>query len=67
MEGGGAAAALHHHALRPRFLMIRGVSDLADGEGNAGMKKLWRAYARDVAASYVIGLLRGGPVPRRQA
>jgi nucleoside phosphorylase len=62
MEGGGVAAALHHHMTRPRFLMIRGVSDLADGEGNADMKKRWRAYARDVAAAYVIGLLRDGPV-----
>lgn len=34
MEGGGVAAALHNHRLRPRLLMIRGVSDLADGEGN---------------------------------
>jgi nucleoside phosphorylase len=63
MEGGGAAAALHGHALRPRFLMVRGVSDLADAEGNAATKKRWRAYARDVAAAYTIGLLRDGPVP----
>jgi nucleoside phosphorylase/tetratricopeptide (TPR) repeat protein len=63
MEGGGVAAALHGHKLRPRFLMVRGVSDLADGEGNAAMKKRWRAYARDVAAAYVVGLLRIGPVP----
>ena len=34
MEGGGVAAALHGHVLRPRFLMVRGVSDLADAEGN---------------------------------
>jgi nucleoside phosphorylase len=63
MEGGGVAAALHSHRLRPRFLMIRGVSDLADGDGNAGMKQRWRAYARDVAAAYTLGLLMEGPVP----
>lgn len=63
MEGGGVAAALHSAMNRPRFLMVRGVSDLADGKGNAAMKKRWRAYARDVAAAYVIGLLRKGPVP----
>jgi len=63
MEGGGVAAAMHSHKPRPGFLMVRGVSDLADGKGNAAMKKRWRAYARDVAAAYVIGLLREGPVP----
>jgi nucleoside phosphorylase len=63
MEGGGVAAALHGHVLRPRFLMVRGVSDLADAEGNAATKRKWRAYARDVAAAYTIGLLRDGPVP----
>jgi nucleoside phosphorylase len=67
MEGGGVAAALHHHMTRPRFLMIRGVSDLADGDGNTAMKKRWRAYARDVAAAYAIGLLRDGPVPGSRA
>ena len=69
MEGGGVAAALHGHVLRPRFLMVRGVSDLADAEGNAATKKRWRAYARDVAAAYAVGLLRDGPVPaaRRSA
>ncbi|WP_437310270.1 phosphorylase family protein [Sorangium sp. So ce388] len=66
MEGGAVAAALHHHKLRPRFIMIRGVSDLADGEDNASMKKVWRAYARDVAAAYAIGLLRDGPVPAKR-
>jgi hypothetical protein len=59
----GVAAGLHHDIARPRFLMIRGVSDLADGEDNAAAKKRWRAYACDVAAAYAIGLLRDGPVP----
>ena len=62
MEGGGVAAGLHDDIARPRFLMIRGVSDLANGEDNAGMKKAWRAYACHVAAAYAIGLLRDGPV-----
>jgi nucleoside phosphorylase len=62
MEGGGVAAGLHDDIARPRFLMIRGVSDLADADGNAAMKKAWRAYACHVAAAYAIGLLRDGPV-----
>lgn len=62
MEGGGVATALQNHPVRPRFLMIRGVSDLADTEGNAATKKQWRAYARDVAAAYTLGLLHDGPV-----
>ncbi|WP_437600247.1 SAVED domain-containing protein [Sorangium sp. So ce590] len=63
MEGGGVAAGLHTDIERPRFLMIRGVSDLANGQDNAEMKKVWRAHACDVAAAYAIGLLRDGPVP----
>jgi nucleoside phosphorylase len=63
MEGGGVAAGLHDDIARPRFLMIRGVSDLANGEDNAEMKKAWREYACHVAAAYAIGLLRDGPVP----
>jgi nucleoside phosphorylase len=62
MEGGGVAAGLHDDIARPRFLMIRGVSDLANGDDNAAMKKAWRAYACHVAAAYAIGLLRDGPV-----
>jgi nucleoside phosphorylase len=65
MEGGGVAVALHAQRDRPRFLMVRGVSDLADGEGNAATKRQWRRYAADVAAAYVIGLLQSGPVPAR--
>jgi nucleoside phosphorylase len=68
MEGGGVAAGLHDDIERPRFLMIRGVSDLASGDDNAGTKKAWRRYACHVAAAYAIGLLRDGPVgnDRRQ-
>jgi adenosylhomocysteine nucleosidase len=63
MEGAGIAAGLH--AARPRFLMIRGVSELADAESNIATRKLWRAYARDVAAAYAVGFLRSGPVRPR--
>jgi nucleoside phosphorylase len=63
MEGGGVAAALHEDPQKPRLLMIRGVSDLADGEQNAEIKARWRGYACHVAAAYAIGLLRSGPVP----
>jgi nucleoside phosphorylase len=63
MEGSGVAAALHEDITRPRFLMIRSVSDLANGADNARTKEVWRGYACDVAAAYAIGLLRDGPVP----
>lgn len=62
MEGGGVAAGLHDDIARPRFLMIRGVSDLANSARNAEMKRRWRAYACHVAAAYALGLLRDGPV-----
>jgi nucleoside phosphorylase len=63
MEGGGVASGLHETVSRPRFLMIRGISDIADGPNNSEMKTAWRAYACDVAAAYTVGLLRDGPVP----
>jgi nucleoside phosphorylase/CO dehydrogenase nickel-insertion accessory protein CooC1 len=62
MEGASVAAGLHDDIVRPRFLMIRGVSDLADGEKSTATKKAWRSYACHVAAAYAIGLLRDGPV-----
>jgi adenosylhomocysteine nucleosidase len=64
MEGGGVASALHDTVEPPGFLMIRGVSDLADAADNGPTKARWRAYACDVAAAYAVALLRGGPLPR---
>ncbi|CAN92439.1 Hypothetical WD-repeat protein alr2800 [Sorangium cellulosum So ce56] len=55
MEGAGVTAALHSERHRPKFLMIRGVSDLASGPSGSDD---WRAYAADAAAAYTIGLLR---------
>ncbi|MBN1205174.1 MAG: hypothetical protein JXB05_09650 [Myxococcaceae bacterium] len=63
MEGSGIAAALHDSPISSRFLMIRGVSDLANAEKNKEIKQLWRKYACHVAAAYAIGLLHDGPVP----
>lgn len=65
MEGGGTALALHQSAERPRFLMIRGVSDLADAEKKEAAAQGWRRYACDVAAAYTVAFLEGGPVPGR--
>lgn len=63
MEAAGVAAALFESIEKPSFLMIRSVSDLANGQRNATTKKRWRAYACDVAAAYAVGLLRDGPTP----
>lgn len=60
MEGGGVALALHTTQERPRFLMIRGVSDFADEKKNSAQVRQWREYACDVAAAYAVGLIRGG-------
>lgn len=66
MEGGGAASAVAEHTSRPRFVMVRGISDLADAPENATTKAAWRAYAADVAAAYTVGLLRSGPAAARR-
>ena len=63
MEAGGVAKACFHRARPPGFLMVRGVSDLADEEKNSPKVEKWRSYAADLAASYTIDLLRNGPVP----
>jgi hypothetical protein len=63
MEGGGVAAALQADPGRPRFLMIRGVSDLADEQKDHANTRAWRGHACDAAAAYAAELLRGGPAP----
>jgi nucleoside phosphorylase len=63
MEGGGVAAALAEAPSPPAFLMIRGVSDLADEAKNAAATRSFRAYACDAAATYAIALLQRGPMP----
>jgi len=60
MEGGGVALALHNTPDRPRFLMIRGVSDHADEQKNTAEVQRWREYACAVAAAYAVGLIRKG-------
>jgi len=62
MEAGGVAAATFQAAERPGFLMVRGVSDLADEKKGSPQVEKWRAYACEVAASYAIALLKSGPV-----
>jgi nucleoside phosphorylase len=72
MEGGGVALALHETQERPRFLMIRGVSDLADEQKDSAEVRRWREYACDAAAAYTVGLIRSGLIapaalPRSQS
>jgi nucleoside phosphorylase len=63
MEGSGVAAALHADARRPRFLMVRGVSDFAD-EQKCGQETLgFREYACQAAAAYAIALIARQPIP----
>jgi nucleoside phosphorylase len=66
MEAGGAASASFQAPDGPGFLVVRGISDLADANKDTKTVQAWRSYACDVAASYAIGLLKSGPVPRRE-
>ncbi|HYU71946.1 MAG TPA: NB-ARC domain-containing protein [Ktedonobacteraceae bacterium] len=59
MEAGGLASAAFQSARQPGFLMIRGVSDLADENKD----DTWRKYACHAAAAYAIALLQSGPAP----
>jgi nucleoside phosphorylase len=63
MEAAGAASACYSAAAQPEFFMVRGVSDLADEAKNALGTEVFRRYACDVAAAYVVELIRNRPVP----
>jgi nucleoside phosphorylase len=63
MEASGVANAAAQAACRPGFLMIRGVSDLADGDKNSQRVQRWRPYAREIAAAWTADFLKSGPVP----
>ncbi|HEX5865564.1 MAG TPA: tetratricopeptide repeat-containing protein [Casimicrobiaceae bacterium] len=62
MEAGGVASAAFEAASAPGFLMVRGVSDLADPDKDKAQIESWRAYACDVAAAYVEAFFKSGPV-----
>jgi predicted DNA binding protein len=62
MEAAGVATATFQSSEKPGFFMVRCVSDLADEQkGSSGVEK-WRPYACEAAASFVIALLKSGPV-----
>ncbi len=63
MEAAGVASACFAAARQPEFFMIRGVSDLADGEKGTAAVEAWRSYACNVAAAYAVELLRNRPIP----
>ena len=63
MEAGGVATAAFQSATPPGFFMIRGVSDFADKKKDSAKVQQWRKYACEIAATYTIALLQGGPVP----
>jgi adenosylhomocysteine nucleosidase len=68
MEAGGVATAVWSQPYPPRFFMIRGCSDLADGDRASLEVKAMRRYVCDVTAAYAVGLLESGPiVPRPRA
>ena len=62
MEAGGAAGAAAQAAVRPGFIMIRGVSDFADEAKGSGPVEAWRDYACHAAAAYTVAWLQSGPV-----
>ena len=54
MESYGAALAAYKANSRPRFLMVKGICDWANSDKN----DKWQEYAADVAAMFVISLLK---------
>ena len=61
MEGAGSARAAYVSDL-PGVLLVKGISDWADAQKNDD----WQPYASDVAATFVIELLRQTPLPSAQ-
>ncbi|MDM8564036.1 caspase family protein [Candidatus Halobeggiatoa sp. HSG11] len=58
MEGYGTALAAYMAESRPEFLMVKGICDWADSSKNDE----WQEYAADVAAAFVINLLKSNPL-----
>lgn len=65
MEAGGVANAVSQSVRQPGFFMVRGVSDLADGNKDSQNVYRWRNYACEIAAAWTIDFLRSGPIPPR--
>ncbi len=57
MEGVGTAIAAYYADNLPGILLVKGICDWADGSKN----DVWQEYAADVAASFVIRLLKSEP------
>ena len=67
MEAAGVASACFSAARQPEFFMVRGVSDLANPHKDSAEIAQARPYACDVAATYVVELLRARPIPLQRA
>jgi adenosylhomocysteine nucleosidase len=63
MEAAGVASACFQAVSKPGFIMIKGVSDLADHSKGASCTQKWRRYACVIAATFLKSLLLSGPVP----
>lgn len=59
MEGAGVARAAASDASRPRYLEIRGISDLAVSAKNDD----WHVYAANAAAAFTVEYIRSRPIP----
>jgi nucleoside phosphorylase len=59
MESVGVARALYEMRTRHRveFLVIRGISDLCNREGNQKTRDAWKEYAADAAAAFAFELV----------
>ncbi|OQW90804.1 MAG: hypothetical protein BWK78_06145 [Thiotrichaceae bacterium IS1] len=64
MEASGVMTALDRIVgkPKPKFMMIRAVSDFGGTNRKAEQEK-WEKYACDVAAAYTYAFLKSGPVP----
>jgi len=58
MEGYGVAHAIYTAESRPEFFMVKSICDWANLDKNDE----WQAYAADVAAVFVVNLLRSKPL-----
>jgi len=62
MESYGASMAVEHSSPRAEFLMVKSVSDMADGKKCDS----WHDYCTDVAASYTVALIKNHGYRNRQ-
>ena len=67
MESGGVARAVWDNSSnwKAQFLVIRGISDYCNIEGNQETRDQWKIYAAEAASAFTLAVIQNTPAPPR--